>query len=136
MTALQWMQREAKKIRKSHPKMSPQSVMKEAGRLYRKAKTGKKMSGAYTVKKVGAAKKVGSPKKAVTRAKSVGAGDVVSDRSIGSLTSVMSQGRKILLEQIGRLEGKYIMATTKTDKRRIRKIISEKKVQLRRLMIK
>lgn len=147
MNALQWMQREAKKIRKARPRLSPQEVMKEAGRLYRKAKGAKSVSGKKVTRKKVGAKKVGAykviekgekrstPARRVYRNVRAKSGEFKGTQKIGSLHSVMATGRKILLDQIGRLEGKYLMASTKTEKKRIRKMISEKSAQLRKLMV-
>ena len=149
MTALQWMQKEAKKIQKQHPRMKWMDIMKKSGAAYRSSH--KKVSGAKKIagkkagrkvgRKVGAYKVIERGEKRSTRPKAVyknvrsNTGTFKSVRKIGSLTSHMSAARKILLEQIGKLEGMWFMAGTQTEKKRIRKMILEKRKMLRKVMM-
>lgn len=136
MTALEWMQKEAKKIRKQHPNMAWISVMKKAGVAYR-AKNGtssKRKVGAYKVVERGESTKT-KPSAVYKNVRSK-SGEVKKVKKIGSVNSYMNAARRLVIDQIGKLEALYIVASSKSDKNRVRKLINEKKAVLRRLTIK
>ncbi len=142
-TALQWMNREAKRIQKQHPRMAWSEAIKKSGAAYRAAQKTKKMSG---TKKVGAYKIIESGETSRTKPKTyknirrsdgkfwhtVKPGAIRGVKE--SVAGLMSQARRILITQIGDLEGKKIMARTKTEKKSIQKEITKKKSQLRRIL--
>lgn len=58
---------------------------------------------------------------------------VIKKESIGS---VMSKGKLILMEQLGRLEAKKFVAKKKSDKNRYAREIAQVKIQLRKFITK
>ena len=123
--ALKKITTEAQKIRKKSPGISWKSAVKKAGAKYRaSAKTSKK-----PVRKK-AAKKVA--RRSVKR-KTVGTAPVVIQRD--TVQSHVGAAKKLLLDSLGKLEGRKFAASTKTDKRKLQKSINHTKAQIRRLSL-
>lgn len=116
---------EAKRIRKRSPRTSWTSAVKQAGAKYRSGKIGGKPARKKAAKKV--AKKA-APKKRVGMVK-------ISQDAFGKATvsGIMASAKKVLLQDIGKMEAKKFAATTKREKSQIAKKIAEKKRQYRKL---
>lgn len=99
--------------------------------LYRK-RTGCSLKEAFNAVKKGVKinlKKKSSPKTKVTSKQ----GKLFGIKS-ENISHVFAQGKKILLDKLGKLEAKKFITSSKLDKRKIQKEITTTKSQLRKLI--
>jgi len=115
----------AKKIRKAHPNMKWTSAIKEASRLLKKAP--KK-------RRVGSVKKKSAKRTStIKRVKRLHKAEGNAIRSLGSVASHVSSAKRIIENEIGKLETQKFKAVKKSVKKKISKRIAAKKSQFRKL---
>lgn len=73
-----------------------------------------------------------SPQRVTTR-KTAKTYNVPTSPAVGSLGSHLAASRQILEDRIGKLTGRYLRATTKSERKRLLKEINDVKRQLKRL---
>lgn len=141
-THLQKITAKAKQLRKQHPNMKWTSLIKMAAKKVKPAakkrsapKKRKARVGAYKV--IEKRESRSAKPSAVYRVNRTKKGTVKSVNRVAgvpnTVAGMMGAARRILVEEVGRLEARKFIATTKRDKGKIQKIISQKKSQLRRL---
>jgi hypothetical protein len=138
---LQWIARKATEIQKKHPRMKRASAVKEASKLWnkQKKKVVKKKPAKKAGRKVGAYKVIEKGEKKGARVTRTyqqvrsKSGEFKGMKSVGSISGHLGAAKRLLLDKIGKQEGRFLMATRKTDKTSIRKDINALKKQLRKL---
>lgn len=126
MNALNWITREAKRLRRKYPRRFKEwrQYVAQASAIYAKKHKGRSPVGKKKKRaKVGAAKyrklKVGSPVKVV--------------HILGSVQHHIGSAKKLLEDQIGSLEVRRFKATKSSHRKKIAKQIQEKKSKYRKL---
>jgi adenylate kinase len=130
-SALSWITSEAKKMKKKQPGAKWANLVKKAGAAYRAKK--KPAARKKVAKKKAAKKKVA--RKAVRRPGSVKVVTTNSvKRTVGTVSGIMAQGKRMLIDKIGKLESKKFEAKGVMAKRKIQKEITATKAQARKFM--